>query len=138
MQIGQGPQPAQVEGVATPAAIDDLAERGGGWEAIRARNHAMVIAARNLLLERLGNGAEPIAPDDMHGSMATIPIALPSGAEPLAIQAQLLDEGIELPIMALPGHGTFIRISAHVYNRLADYDRLADALLARGIRGRAL
>ena len=53
-------------------------------------------------------------------------------------QAQLLDEGIELPIVALPGHGTFIRISAHVYNRLADYDRLADALLARGIRGRAL
>lgn len=59
-------------------------------------------------------------PDDMHGSMAAIPIALPSGAAPLAVQAQLLDEGIELPVMALPGHGTFIRISAHVYNRLAD------------------
>jgi isopenicillin-N epimerase len=124
--------------LATPAAIDDLAARGGGWPAIRARNHALVLAARNLLLERLGGGAVPIAPDDMHGSMAAIPIALPSGTEPLAVQAQLLDEGIELPVMALPGHGTFIRPSAHVYNRLADYDRLADALLARGIRGRAL
>jgi hypothetical protein len=40
--------------------------------------------------------------------------------------------------MALPGYGNFIRISAHVYNRLADYHRLADALLARGSRGRAL
>lgn len=123
--------------LATPAAIDDLAERGGGWPAIRARNHALVLAARNLVLERLGGGALPIAPDDMHGSMATLPITLPVGAQPLAVQAQLLDDGIELPVMALPGHGTFIRISAHVYNRLADYDKLADALLARGIRGRA-
>jgi hypothetical protein len=70
--------------------------------------------------------------------MAAIPIALPRGAEPLAVQAQLLDEGIELPVSALPGHGTFIRISAHVYNRLADYEQLASGLLARGIRGRAL
>ena len=124
--------------LATPAAIDDLAARGGGWSAIRARNRALVVAARNLLLERLGGGAVPIAPDDMHGSMAAIPITLPSGAEPPAVQAQLLDDGIELPVMALPDYGTFIRISAHVYNRLTDYDRLADALLARGIHGRAL
>jgi isopenicillin-N epimerase len=124
--------------LATPAAIDDLAERGGGWPAIRARNHALVLAARDLMLERLGGGAAAIAPDDMHGSMAAIPIALPVGAQPLAVQAQLLDDDIELPIAALPGHGTFIRISAHVYNRLADYERLADALLARGIRGRSL
>jgi isopenicillin-N epimerase len=123
--------------LATPAAINDLAERGGGWPAIRARNHALVLAARDLLLERLGGGAVPLAPDAMHGSMAAIPVALPGGAEPLAVQAQLLDDGIELPIAGLPGHGTFIRISAHVYNRLADYDQLADALLARGIRGRA-
>lgn len=123
--------------LATPAALDDLAERGGGWPAIRARNHALVLAARDLLLERLGGGAVPLAPDDMHGSMAAIPVALPGGAEPLAIQAQLLDDGIELPMAALPGYGTFIRISAHVYNRLADYELLADALVARGIRGRA-
>lgn len=124
--------------LATPTAIDDLAERGGGWPPIRARNHALTLAARDLLIERLGGGATPIAPDDMHGSMATIPIVLPVGAEPLATQAQLLDDGIEVPIVALPGHGTFIRISAHVYNHLAEYDRLADELLARGIRGRAL
>ena len=124
--------------LATPAAIDDLAARGGGWPAIRARNHELVLAARDLLVERLGNGATAIAPDDMHGSMAAIPIALPVGAAPLSFQAQLLDDGIELPIVALPELGTFIRISAHVYNRLADYDRLADVLLARGVRGRAL
>jgi isopenicillin-N epimerase len=123
--------------LATPAAIDDLAARGGGWPAIRARNHALVLAGRDLLLERLGDGAAAIAPDDMHGSMAAIPIALPAGVQPLAFQARLLDEGIELPVAALPGHGTFMRISAHVYNRLADYDRLADALLAHGVRGRA-
>lgn len=50
--------------LATPAAIDDLAARGGGWPAIRARNHALLLAARDLLIGRLGNGATPIAPDD--------------------------------------------------------------------------
>ena len=124
--------------LATPAAIDDLAARGGGWPVIRARNHALVLAARNLLLERLGGGASPIAPDEMHGSMAALAITLPDGAEPPAVQAQLLDEGIELPLFGLPGWGTFMRISAHVYNQLGDYERLADALLTRGIRGRAL
>lgn len=124
--------------LATTAAIDELATRGGGWPAICARNHALVLAARDLLIGRLGDGATPIAPNDMHGAMAAIPIALPTGAAPLAFQAQLLDDGIEVPIVALPGHGTFVRISAHVYNRLDDYDRLADALVARGVRGRAL
>lgn len=124
--------------LATPAAIDDLATRGGGWPAMRARNHTLLLAARDLLIERLGDGAAPIAPDDMHGSMASIPITLPDGAQPLAAQAALLDAGIELPIAELPEYGTFIRISAHVYNCLADYARLADALLAHGIRGRAV
>ena len=36
--------------------------------------------------------------------MSAIPIALSSGAEPLAVQARLLDQGIELPVIALPGH----------------------------------
>jgi isopenicillin-N epimerase len=124
--------------LAAPAAIDDLAMRGGGWPAIRSRNHALVLAARDLLLERFAGGAIPIAPDDMHGAMAAIPVALPPGAEPLGVQARLLDQGVEVPIMDLPGHGTFVRISAHVYNRLADYERLAEALSALGIRGRAL
>lgn len=122
----------------TPAALDELAQRGGGWSAIRARNHELVLAARDLLLDRLAGGASAIAPDDMHGSMAAIPIALPADTQPLTIQAQLLDDGIEVPVANLPGHGTFVRISAHVYNRLADYEKLADTLLARGIRGRAL
>jgi hypothetical protein len=46
-------------------------------------------------------------------------------------------EGIEVPVMTLPGQGAFIRIWAHVYNQLADYERLADSLPARGIRGRS-
>lgn len=124
--------------LATPAAMDDLAARGGGWPAIRARNHKLALAARDLLIQRLGNGAAAIAPDDMHGAMAAIPIALPDGLAPPSLQTRLLDEGIELPIVTLPGPGTFIRISAHVYNRLADYDRLADWLLSCGVRGRTL
>lgn len=122
--------------LATPAALDELAKLGGGWPAIRARNHALILAARDLLIERLGGGATPIAPDEMHGSMAALPITLPGGAPAQALQSQLLDAGIELPIATLPTHGTFLRISAHVYNRLGDYERLAEALLARGVGGR--
>lgn len=122
--------------LALPVAIDELAAAGGGWPAIRARNHALVLAARDHLFARLGGGAAPIAPDAMHGCMAAIPIALPAAATPAALQDDLLAHGIEAPIITLAGHGSFVRISAHVYNHLAEYDRLAEALLARGVRGR--
>lgn len=124
--------------LAIPAAIDAVAAAGGGWPAIRDRNRALALAARDLLVERLGGGAAPIAPDEMHGSMAAIPIALPAGAPPLAFQAELIDSGIEIPIVDHPTCGTFVRISAHVYNALPDYARLADELVHRGVRGRPL
>jgi isopenicillin-N epimerase len=124
--------------LSAPAAIDAVGEACGGWPAIRERNHALVLAARDLVLGRLGGGARAIAPDDMHGSMAAIPITLPDGAAPLAFQAALIDDGIEIPIVDHPTYGTFVRLSAHVYNALPDYARLADELLRRGVRGRAL
>lgn len=120
--------------LAVPAAIDTVAALAGSWGAVHARLGALAAAARDLLIDAFA--AAPIAPPDMTGTMAAIPIALPAGAPPLAFERDLLQAGIEVPIVDLPGHGAFVRVSAHLYNALPDYERLAAELLARGVRGR--
>jgi len=117
-----------------PTAIDEIAALGGGWPAVRDRNRALALAARDLLAARLG--ATPLAPAAMTGSMVALPVDLPPGTAPAALERELLAAGIEVPIIELPASGPLVRISAHLYNHLGEYDRLADALLARGVRGR--
>ena len=133
-----------------PAAIEYMAGvLPGGWPALRAANHRLVIEARDLLCATLGTA--PPAPDEMLGSMAAI--RLPDGLEPAAPtvdpeapaastygQDELHDlliarEGIEVPVYLWPpvpqaerSTLRLLRLSAQVYNRLADYERLAQAL----------
>jgi hypothetical protein len=57
---------------------------------------------------------------------ASPPDAVYSDAEKL--QNFLFERRIECPIKAVQGR-LYVRISAHVYNRLADYETLADAVL---------
>ena len=118
----------------------------GGWPAHMAANRELVLAGRNVLIDRLG--LEPIAPDSMIGAMAAI--ALPIEADEATTEALTTslaaDERIEVPVGpfpvraardpgAAPSHA-LLRISAQRYNEPADYERLADALIERGI-GRA-
>jgi isopenicillin-N epimerase len=117
-------------------APDALAfmDRFGGWELVRQRNHALASAMHAMLCERLG--VLPISPLDgsMLGSMATV--RLPGSLQPSAdartpeqVQAELLArERIELPILDFGGV-RHLRISCHVYNEEAEYERLADAVL---------
>jgi isopenicillin-N epimerase len=107
----------------------------GGWPEVMRRNHELVLRARDLLCDRLGI-AHP-APDDMLGSMAAFPLpdgsALEAsvlyGGEPL--QDALLEKySIEVPIMPWPQPPKrVLRVSAQMYNVIADYDRLAEALV---------
>jgi isopenicillin-N epimerase len=117
--------------LSAPAAIDELARRGGGWDAVRAHNHALARAMRDQLAVALGTVAG--APDALTGSMATLPITLPDGADPRGFERDLLRAGYEAPIVAWRG-GTYLRVSAHLYNTLDDARRLADHLLAVGLR----
>jgi isopenicillin-N epimerase len=98
----------------------------GGWDEIMACNHRMAIAARQLLCNTLN--AEPPCPEEMLGSMAVIPLS--NGlAEPLQ-HALFHRFHIEVPIV--PWHGTpnrLVRVSAQLYNTMADYDELAHALV---------
>ena len=116
-----------------PEAIAFM-DRFGGWDRVRAHNHALARDAHALLCERLG--VEPLSPLDgsLLGSMATV--RLPDALQPEAdartaeqLQAQLLAEHrIELPMFDYAGV-RYLRISSHVYNELDEYARLADALL---------
>jgi len=106
----------------------------GGWEAIRSNNHQLALRGRDVLCRALD--LEPPCPDEMIGSLASLP--LPDGggevsnsplyADPL--QDELLDQfDIEVPVIPWPASPRrLIRISGQVYNRDGDYEKLGRAL----------
>jgi isopenicillin-N epimerase len=99
----------------------------GGWPAVMARNHALACAARRRLCAALG--VPPPCPETMLGSLASVPI--PDGLrEPLHL-ALFEKHRIEVPVMAWPAvPRRILRVSAQLYNEMADYERLAEALPA--------
>ncbi len=129
--------------LALPAAIDWMAASapdGGGWPAIMAANHTLLLAGRDRIAEALG--VAPSAPDSMLGSMAALPVpGLGDDAAAEDLERRLATEdGIQVPIGGWPARAArvggdlqriLIRISAQRYNEPADYDRLAEALVKR-------
>lgn len=122
----------------TPTAIDLVGQtHARGWPGLIEDNHRLAIAARDLLVTRLG--VEVVAPEAMLGSMATV--ILPGRFEGTAfdddpLQLELVDHHrIEVPIFGLPDGRRALRVSAHRYNSLPDYGRLADALVSLGLAG---
>lgn len=133
--------------LATADAIDFLeGVVPGGRLEVRRRTRALCLAARDLVCDRFG--IEPPAPDTMLGSMAALPLPpAPPGARPPAnlwddpLKASLQDRHrVQVPIWsAQPGTGRAdrgVRISAFLYNSLAQYAYLCDALEAEFERER--
>jgi isopenicillin-N epimerase len=117
----------------TIRSMDELVP--GGWRTIRQSNNELVIKARKLLSEKLD--LEPLCPDSMLGSMATLPLpsrfqGKPKKAKIDPEQSRLYDKfGIEVPFFRIgQPEKRYFRVSAHLYNSLAQYDYLADALMA--------
>lgn len=127
--------------LAVPDAIrfgDELLP--GGWAALRQRNHALVLAGRELLSDALD--IEPQAPGAMLGSMASVPLPLES--RPARVQGielyddpvhdQLLRLGMQVMVTPWPQRPDggpwrrLVRISAAAYNDIEQYRRLAAAL----------
>ena len=110
-----------------PVAIDFMGSLlAGGWKELRARNHELTLAARNLLCHKL---QMPLpCPDEMIGSMASLPI---SDGDAMELHDVLFDEfGIELQIIPWPQLDCrLFRISAQIYNNLEDYEYLAESLI---------
>lgn len=113
--------------LAVPAAIEFYRRIGDG--AVRRHNQDLARRAADLLMQRLGTG--PASPASMRGAMATIelPTKLPGEVEVgRALNARIWDKHrIEVPIFAFAGK-LWVRISAQVYNELAEYETLAEAL----------
>lgn len=115
-----------------PSAIDTLAAmHPEGWDGIRRHNHELCLAGRDILAKALG--IDPPAPDDMIGSIAALPV--PDPVEPSSdifdplMTALRRRHGIEVPVFAWPeAPSRLIRISAHLYNSLDEYEQLAAAL----------
>ena len=107
----------------------------GGWRELRDHNHKLAVEARRVLCERLQVQAP--CPESMLGSMAALPLparfqGAPGTGRIDAEQLQLYDRfGVEVPLMRFgQPERRYLRISAHLYNTRADYQYLAQALLA--------
>jgi len=98
----------------------------GGWASLMERNRMLVLAGRTLICNALE--VEMPCPAEMLGSMATIPL---TDGRAESLQTALFHQfSIEVPIV--PWHSSpnrLVRISAQLYNTLADYDVLAAALI---------
>ena len=123
-----------------PAAVEAMGGfLPGGWPALMAANHDAVVAARQVILDRLGVAVP--APSSMLGSMASIilpapgptaaPLAPNLGTSPLdddPLQVELRDRWrIEVPILPW-GERRLVRISAQVYVPAGAWATLAQAL----------
>ena len=106
----------------------------GGWPELMAANHGLALAARDLLCAAFEVDAP--APDDMLGSMATVPLPEPASSARLLETATIGEElfrdyRIEIPVIEMADHAQrYVRLSAQRYNTLDQYARLGDALVA--------
>ncbi|QDT05436.1 Isopenicillin N epimerase [Rubripirellula lacrimiformis] len=116
-----------------PGALQFLNQlHPNGMPAVMENNRALALAGRRLILETLGS-AEP-APESMIGSMATIPVHALDAMNDNQLDAFRRDlfhvHRIEMPVIRIADGPTCVRISAHAYNDLDQYRRLADVLKA--------
>ncbi len=111
----------------------------GGLPELRQRNNDLARRARDLLCERLGAGTA--APDSMTASMAvvTLPDPSPEARKRLdttpsiynsPLQTRLLERhAIQVPVWTSPAGAPMVRLSAQLYNSIAQYEHLANALI---------
>ncbi len=118
--------------LSVPAAID-LVDSAvpDGWSGAMRRNRDLVLKGRRIVLDRVGGDAA--APDEMIGTMAVIehPPAEQTHEgfiDPLT-GAIRVSHRIEVPVFTFPeSPRRVVRLSAHLYNTVDDYEALADAL----------
>jgi len=116
--------------LAAPEGISFMRELG--MEAMRAHNHGVAWEAARILSRRWNTPYE--LPEDMVGTMATVPLPdrLGSSSEDAARirDALLFRDRIEVQLHAWKGR-LWTRVSAQVYNDIADVERLAAAISAK-------
>ncbi len=120
--------------LAAPAGLD--LHRDWGGEALMAHNRDRAAAAASAIAAAW-RVELPVLPA-LHAAMALIPLplpVLPTHADTRALSRRLWREHrVEVPVLAVNGM-VFVRISAQVYNRPADYRCLVDAVETLAARG---
>ena len=122
--------------LSVPEALRQVAAlKPGGWPEVMRTNHELALEARRLLCEALE--IPPPAPDEMIGSLASVPIPHGASSEPPRsalyldpLQDWLVEKhSIEVPVIPWPAPPRrLLRISAQLYNRREHYVKLAAAL----------
>ncbi|MEP6883244.1 MAG: aminotransferase class V-fold PLP-dependent enzyme [Gammaproteobacteria bacterium] len=109
----------------------------GGWPQVMAANRALALQARALLLESLA--VKPPCPEEMIGSMASIPLpAAAAGSAAARLDSKGLhdwfrERGVETWLY--PNPVPLLRVSAQLYNDLGQFKKLAQ-LLEEALHGR--
>lgn len=99
-----------------------------GWDGIYKRNRALALAARALLCEKLD--APFACPESMVGCMAAVPLGkfdFPAGAAHPFHKPMYERFGYGINAPAFEGSYN-LRISAHLYNCMSDFERMAEDL----------
>jgi isopenicillin-N epimerase len=112
--------------LSVPAAIDFQRRLGG--PALMARNAALAAEASALLRHRFGTETGAIG--TMAGAMGVVRVPVLGPATPeraMELRRKLLDRRADAPLHAIDG-GIWLRISAHAYNEIEDYQRLAELI----------
>jgi isopenicillin-N epimerase len=115
--------------LAAPAGLHTL--RSIGVDAVRAHNAAL--AAYGQMVVGRALGLEASALPDPGGPVSLRVVPLPAGLAPTREEAQALRDRIaaelatEVAVSHWPGHA-LLRLSAQIYNRAEEYDRLAEHL----------
>lgn len=98
----------------------------GGWEALRARNHALAVQARALVLETFG--LDVPCPETLLGSMAAVPLPVAASGSPAAglnckgLHDWFRARGVETWLSPQPV--PLLRLSAQLYNDLEQFQTL--------------
>lgn len=105
-----------------------------GLDAARLYGQYLVLDAAEMLAEAWGTQLG--IPAELLGPMALVelpPLPMLGGAAPLAyehaeaVQNALFERRIEVPVKALSGR-LYVRLSAHIYNHIGEYEVLRDAV----------
>lgn len=113
--------------LAAPVALRMLGSLG--WDRVRRHNETLVRTAQAIVADILGIPSSQLR-HDRGLSLAVVPLPVGLADENAAgrsLRGHLVQRGIETAMPRWHGRGT-VRLSAHAYNKPADYERLALAI----------